>query len=162
MKLDQNEKVIRYFVLDANGEVIYGPEPDLSVAVEAAASYDGFGACYQRDEAGRMRLYSSARHIGNNPYFPIEADRFIMSASYRKDDAAAIAEVAEQIVKGGVFHSRYNLDIVAVTYDPAGEVETIDGEPLAVLNQYADDPAGAIAQDRTRFSFNPAKVRREA
>ena len=159
MKPEQNGETTRYFVLDANGEAIYGPEPALSVAVEAAASYDGFGACYQRDEEGRMRLYSSARHIGNNPYFPVEADVFIMSASYRKDDAAAIAEVAAQIVKGGVFHSRYNLDIVAVTYDPAGEVETVDGVTLTVRNQYADDLAEAIAQDRVRFSLNPAKVR---
>lgn len=129
MKLEQNGETTRYFVLDANGEVIYGPEPVLSVAVEAAASYDGFGACYQRDEAGRMRLYSSARHIGNNPYFPAEADMFIMSASYRKDDAAAIAEVAAQVVKGGVFHSRYDLEVVAVTFDILPALK--DGDSLS-------------------------------
>jgi hypothetical protein len=159
MEPNQNEKITRYFVLDANGEIVYGPEPVLSVAVEAAARYDGFGACYQRDKEGRMRLYSSARHIGNNPYTPAEADVFIMSASYRKDDAAAIEGVAAQIVKGGVFHSRYDLDIVAVVYDSAGNIVTVNGETLATRNQYADDLAEAIAQDRARFGLSPVKVR---
>lgn len=144
--------IVRYFVEDNAGDIVDGPNVELSDAVLAAAGYDGWGACYQRDEAGEMRLYSSRNHLGNNAYFPTDGEAFFPSSDKTNDDEA-IAEVAQEVFKRGVFHSRYTMSIVTVTYDAAGNVETINGDTLAARNEYMDDPAEAAAQDAKVFAL---------
>lgn len=143
---------IRYFVARQSGDIVGGPYSELATAVLDATTYDGWGGRFQRDEAGDMRLYSSKGHIGNNTYFPAEGDEFF-PASSKTDDGEAIAEVAQEVFKRGVLHSRYQMSIVTVTYDAAGQVETIDGETLAARNEYMDDPTEASTQDAKTFAL---------
>lgn len=145
-------KTIRYFVENQAGDIVGGPYSELATAVLDAATYDGRGGRFQRDESGDMRLYSSKGHIGNNTYFPAEGDEFF-PASSNADEGEAIAEVAQEVFKRGVLHSRYQMGIVTVTYDAAGQVETINGDMLAARNEYMDDPAEASAQDAKTFAL---------
>lgn len=145
----------RYFVADGGGDIVSGPFGEVSDAVLAAARYDGWGACYQRDEAGKMRLYSSPAHLGNNAYIPAERDAFF-PASEKANDGEAIAEVAREIFRTAGrrgFHNRWDMDIVTVTYDAAGQIKTIDGDTLAARNEHMDDPAEAAAQDAETFAL---------
>ena len=128
---------IKFQVRDSNGNVGY-PSNDLRGAVLEAAGHDGWGAAFQRDESGAMRLYSSRSHLGNNPYFPAEDDAFQASSDLIDDDAAE-ADVAEQIRSKGVLHSRYReLEIVELTFE--GDVLThIDGRtPEEIIAQDFD------------------------
>lgn len=143
---------VSYFVEDQSGEIVGGPYSELAAAVLAAATYDGWGGRFQRDETGDMRLYSSKGHIGNNTYFPAEGEEFF-PASSKADDSEAIAEVALEVFKRGVLHSRYQMEIVTVTYDAAGQVETINGDTLAVRNKYMDNPVEASAHDTKTFAL---------
>lgn len=129
---------IKFQVRDCNGNVGY-PSNDLRGAVLEAAGHDGWGATFQRDAEGAMRLYSSRSHIGNNLYFPVESDAFGASSSLADDDAAE-ANVAEQVRSKGVLHSRYReLEIVELTFE--GDTLThIDGRTLAeVATDFDDD-----------------------
>ena len=102
-----------YQIVNRGCEAIDHPYTNLRDAVLAAASYDGYGAVFQRDKNGTMRLYSSARHLGNNPYFPVDKDAF-SSVSDLADDAEAEADVARQVYEGGILHYRYDLDIIEI------------------------------------------------
>ncbi|MDA8256545.1 MAG: hypothetical protein M0Z99_13045 [Betaproteobacteria bacterium] len=144
--------IVRYFVESQSGEIVGGPYSELATAVLDAATYDGWGGRFQRDEAGDMRLYSSKGHVGNNNYFPAEGDEFF-PASSKTDEGEAIAEVALEVFKRGVLHSRYQMAIVTVTYDNAGQVETINGDTLTARNEYMDDPAETSAQDAKTFAL---------
>lgn len=98
------------YLINVDGETVCTAN-NLSDAVLAAAGYDGWGALYRRDDDGRMRLYSSRFHIGNNIYIPRDSDAFF-DVSGLLDDDDAMLDVATQIYKRGVFHSRYsNIDI---------------------------------------------------
>lgn len=145
-------QIVRYFVENPAGDTVGGPYSALPTAVLDAATSDGWGGRFQRDAAGNMRLYSSNGHIGNNTYVPAEGDEFF-PASSKVDEGEAIAEVAEEIFQRGVLHSRYDMAIVTVTYDAAGQVETINGQTLAARNAYADDPAEASAHDAKTFAL---------
>jgi hypothetical protein len=147
-----SNNIVRYFVEDNAGNIVGGPYSELATAVLDAATYDGWGGRFQRDEAGDMRLYSSKDHIGNNTYFPAEGDEFF-PASSKTDEGEAIAEVAQEVLKRGGFHSRYQMSIVTVTYDTAGQIETINGDTLAARNKNMDDPAEASAQDAKIFAL---------
>jgi len=96
---------IKFQIRDNNGS-IGSPTASLRDAVLEAAAHDGYGSVYQRDEEGAMRLYSSSRHIGNNPYTPKASDAFFACSSIADDELAEI-DVASQIFKGGLFHSYY-------------------------------------------------------
>lgn len=144
--------IVRYFVENQAGDIVGGAYSELATAVLDAATYDGWGGCFQRDESGDMRLYSSKGHIGNNTYFPAEGDEFF-PASSKTDEGEAIAEVALEVFKRGALHSRYQMAIVTVTYNAAGQVETINGDTLAARNEYMDDPAEASAQDAKIFAL---------
>lgn len=148
----QQNNTVRYFVESQFGDIVGGPYSHLATAVLDAATYDGWGGRFQRDEAGDMRLYSSKGHLGNNTYFPAEGDAFFPSSS-NTDEGEAIAEVALEIFKRCVLHSRYQMSIVTVTYDSAGQVETINGDTLAARNEYMDDPAEASAEDAKTFAL---------
>jgi hypothetical protein len=43
--------------------------------------------------------------------------------------------------------------ILTVTYDAAGQIETINGVTLATRNEYMDDPAEACANDAKTFAL---------
>ncbi|MGL4232010.1 MAG: hypothetical protein ACRCWJ_11665 [Casimicrobium sp.] len=120
---------VEYQVRNYETGDVYGSAPDLQGAVLVAASADGYGAVYQRDEQGEMRLYSSGRHIGNNVYYPVESDAFA-AFSALPDDAAAITEVAQQVYDSGILHARFqNLEIVALTFTD-GLLTHVDGRTL--------------------------------
>lgn len=150
--MNMNTNIERFFVEGQSGDIVSGPHLNLATAVLEAATYDGWGGCFQRDEAGDMRLYSSKGHIGNNTYFPAEGDEFL-PASSKTDEGEAIAEVALEVFKRSVLHSRYQMAIVTVTYDNAGQVETINGDTLAKRNEYTDDPKEASARDAKMFAL---------
>jgi len=95
----------KYRVIDNNGSIGL-PTASLRDAVLEAAACDGYGATYQRDAEGAMRLYSSSEHIGNNPYTPEARDAFVAWSSIADDELAEI-EVAEQVFKSGLLHSNY-------------------------------------------------------
>ncbi len=125
---------IKFQIRDTSGNS-GGIHDTLSDAVLSAAQYDGWGAVYQRDVDGDMRLYSSRAHIGNNPYVPGQSDEFFAYSSIIDDDTA-IAVVAGLIYKSGVLHSRYqDLSIIELTYD--GDVLThIEGRtPEEIIEQ---------------------------
>ncbi len=138
------------FQVRNNDEVIYLSN-DLRGAVLEAAKYDGWGAIFQRDEDGYMRLYSSNHHIGNNPYFPGKNDAFCASSDLI-DDAAAEADLAEKIISKGILHSRYyrEMEIVELTYD--GDTLThIDGRtPEEIIDQ---DFFGDMTVDEIRGRY---------
>jgi hypothetical protein len=145
-------KNVRYFVQD-QGCVTDGPFEELADAVFWAAVHDGWGARYMRDESGEMRLYSSRWHIGNNVYIPKDDEGSIDSSS-NPDDAEAISEVAQDIFNRGCsLHNKYDMSIVTVTYDDAGQVKTINGETLSDRNSDMDDPAAASADDQNTYKL---------
>ena len=110
----------------------------LSAAVLAAAQEDGYGSVYQRDDDGVMRLYSSRKHIGNNNYFPKDDEAF-QAESILADDDAAENDVAEQILKRGVFHSKHELDIAKLTFEN-GILTHVDGKTVEdMLADIGDD-----------------------
>ena len=116
----------KFQVRDSNGPV--KTCDTLRDAVLAAAKEDGYGAIYQRDADGAMRLYSSRVHIGNNSYFPKSNEAFSAMSVLEDDDAAEI-EVAAQVYKTGVYHSKHNLEIVQLTF-LNGSLSAIDGKPI--------------------------------
>lgn len=98
------------YIVSVDGETVCTRD-NLSDAVLAAAGYDGWGALYRRDDDGYMRLYSSQFHIGNNIYIPRDSDAFF-AVSDLSDDSEAMLDVATQVYKSGVLHSRYlHIDI---------------------------------------------------
>ena len=121
--------VTKFQVRDTNGVV--ETCVTLPNAVLAAVGEDGYGAVFQRDENGAMRLYSSRKHIGNNIYFPDTNEAFSAESNLAEDDAAKL-EVAEQVLKAGVLHSRHTLEIVLLTF--AGDSLTeVDGKTIAEI-----------------------------
>lgn len=142
-------RTTKYQVVGNDGKLIDGPCNTVRAAVLTAAKHDGFGACFARiDEAGDinpkagMRLYSSARHIGNNPYFPVLRDAFRGESELVADDAA-MDEVAELVRQNGVLHSRYSLQILELDYSEAGELVAVDGRDLADLAAEMDTDIAA-------------------
>lgn len=131
-----------YQITAEDGSLHGRPLDNLAAAVLEAAQHDGYGAVYQRDEAGAMRLYSSARHIGNNPYFPEEHDHFYESSTLADDDAAII-ELAAALYRRGILHSRHILRISELTYTENNQLTHVDGETLediaAACDSTADD-----------------------
>jgi hypothetical protein len=137
----------RFQVHNANGIITNHDYSSLRDAVLGAARHDGWGAMYQRDEEGVMRLFSSKYHIGNNPYRPQKDDAFQAESLCQRDDEAE-TDVAEQILKSGVLHSRYSdLEIIKLTYD-CGVLTHIDGRALAEVVAELDD--GEIGMDTIR------------
>lgn len=65
-------KLKRFFVSDQACGIVGGPFELLSDAVLAAASYDGWGACYQRDDDGDMRLSAAIATSGTTPTSPVK------------------------------------------------------------------------------------------
>lgn len=139
---------IKFQVMNESGEPIGQACDSLREAVLDAAAHDGWGACMQRDDEGDMRLYSSRYHIGNNPYLPRPRDAFSAWSSLPDDDAAE-AQLAEEVRKNGVLHSRYRLKIIELTYD--GQLLThIDGRSLKTIIREDYGDADGITADSIR------------
>lgn len=118
-----------YIVKGQDGALITGTFENLADAVLAAAGSDGWGAEYARDENGAMRLYSSRGRIGNNDYFRRDSDAFYPESKL-SDDAAAIDDLASQVVARGALHSKHKLTLVALIVDAKGIVSHIDGQTV--------------------------------
>src|SRR5882724_2631523 len=123
---------IRFQVTDDCGNLIGGQCATVREAVFQAVSHDGWGATYQRDAEGVMRLYSSHNHIGNNPYFPSDIDAFY-EGSALPDDDAAIAELADAVRARGILHNRYSFTIVELTYNDSDVLVEVDGQTVEEL-----------------------------
>jgi hypothetical protein len=106
----------------------------LAGAVYAAASDDRYGAMFERDDAGNMRLYSTSRHWGNNICVRDDCIPFT-PASALQDDDAAIDEVAKKVYLSGCYHSRHSLSIDELTFVD-GVLSCVDATP--VEQSYAD------------------------
>ena len=127
----------QFQVRNANGRI--SPNyTSLRDAVLDAARHDGWGAAFQRDAEGVMRLFSSQSHIGNNPYRPAKQDAF-RAESRLQNDREAESDVAEQVFKSGLFHSKYtDMEIIKLTFH-GEELTHVDGRPLADLAAEFDD-----------------------
>lgn len=117
---------LSFRVVDNDLNCVAGPVKTLREAILAAARHDGYGACFERmDSEGHihptfpMRLFSSRRHIGNNPYFPSANDAFAPE-SKKTGDVAAQDEVALEVFLRGVLHSKYLLNIEALNASEQG------------------------------------------
>lgn len=130
-------------VLNNAGELIGSQCDTLRAAVLEAVRHDGYGAVYERDVNGRMRLYSSSRHIGNNAYFPQPEDAFYESSGLA-DDTAATDALAAEIAKRGVLHARYQLEIATLLYNDADQLTHVNGESVAQLAADADSTVDAV------------------
>jgi hypothetical protein len=130
----------KYQVRNPNDTSDRETHPTLEEAVLCAASHDGWGAAYQRDDDGVMRLYSSRRHIGNNPYILHEGDASYAGSSL-DDNTDAINELASEIYAKGVLHSKYSyLGIAQLEYDDVGVLTRADSVPISKLVENFDDP----------------------
>lgn len=127
----------KYQVLNENGGTICGQDNTLRDAVLSAAGHDGWGAEYARDSEGAMRLFSSHDYIGNNTYNRQADDAFAPSSDLA-DDGAAEDDVAAQVFKRGVLHSRYRLEIVMLTYNDADVLTHVDGRAVEELAAEAE------------------------
>lgn len=127
-------KVTKYQVRDTNGVV--ATRTTLRDAVLAAASDDGYGAVFQRDENGAMRLYSSRKHIGNNIYFPAPNEAFSAESSL-SDDTLAENDVAEKVLSGGVLLSRHSLEVVVLNFNDE-ILSDVDGKAVIDIAEEMD------------------------
>lgn len=107
-------------VVDDTAQCVAGPFKTLRQAVLAAVRHDGYGGCFERmnfeghiHPTFPMRLFTSRRHIGNNPYFPTAQESFAPH-SLKLDDMLAQDEVALEIFLAGTLHYRHQLKIEVV------------------------------------------------
>lgn len=145
----------RYLIVTPASGPHGAPFDRLADAVLAAAGHDGYGAEYLRmnddgeiDPTAPLRLFSSPRHIGNNPYFPEWRHRFY-PCSAKPDEEAARDEVAAELWKEGLLHSQFNkpgsgMEIFALEYDDAGRLQVVDGQTVEQLAQDAESDADAV------------------
>lgn len=139
----------KYQVEHQDGSKLGQKHGSLVDAVLEAAGHDGFHARFERmDDEGNiaptnaMRLFSGSKHIGNNPYVPDPRDAFGFESALL-DDEAAMAEVAQKVYMSGVYHSRYKLDIVELTYAD-GVLMQVGKQSVERLAEDADSSVEAV------------------
>jgi hypothetical protein len=137
-----------------------GPVTDLSTSlvrvVTQAAGSDGYGVCWERDDEGQMRLYTSRRHLGNNPYIPRPEDASF-EASALVDDDAAKEMVAKEIAKRGIFHSRWSkgMTLDTLTFDDDNKLTHISDVSVEQLAEDLDCPIGEVGKS---YGIDPSDV----
>lgn len=161
---EQQHGVTKFQVKNNNG-LIGSPHDTLVDAVLEAAGHDGFHACFERmDDNGNispdnpMRLFSGRVHIGNNPYYPSPEDAF-GPESRLTDDDVAMAEVADEVYRHGVLHSKYNqprnaIEICQLSYLD-GRLTHVDG---VALEEHAENSDSSVDSVREYWGGDLLKI----
>jgi hypothetical protein len=134
LKMSQINTQEKKFKVTDNGGRKIDIVDSLSEAVLIAASHDGYGAMYARDEDGSMCLYSTDRHWGNNVCEKSDCTPFHPDSDLTNDEAA-IEDVANKINNSGLMHSRYTMGIEKLIFENG---VLIEADNTTVAESYAE------------------------
>ena len=142
------EKAI-YLVRNENGRTVEKSD-SLVEAVLEGARYDGYGAEFKRGSDGYMYLYTSGKHIGNNPFSP-DDDSLSLAWSVAKDDTSAMIDIACCKLKNTSCHPHLEIEIEkAVVNTETGEIISIGGREI---QEILEDTEWTLEQLKDYYSL---------
>jgi hypothetical protein len=129
-----------FLVSDSNGRRKSYATSEVVAMVLDAARYDGYGAVFDRDSGGAMRLFYTSRHIGNNPMPELDSSHVYSSSecSRLENDAAATLELCGLIAEKGLIHGRWPVECDTISCDELGNVLLVSKSTAADLMEDLD------------------------